>query len=57
MDTISKNYIGDQDQQRLAVQIDIRDFEKIEIFKDYALSQLMEKNDPEETLHFPNAKK
>ncbi len=58
METIKKKYIVDEDQQRIAVQIDIRDFERIErILEDYALGQLMEENDPEENLDLQNAKK
>lgn len=58
METIKKKYIVDEDQQRIAVQIDIRDFERIErILEDYALGQLMEENDPKENLDLQNAKK
>lgn len=58
METIKKKYIVDEDQQRIAVQIDIRDFERIErILEDYALGQLMEENDPEENLDLQNARK
>lgn len=58
MEAIKKKYIVDEDQKKVAVQIDIADFEKIEqILEDYALVQLMKENDPEEDLDLQEAKK
>lgn len=57
MEAIKKKYIVDEDQKKVAVQIDIADFEKIEqILEDYALVQLMKENDPEENLDLQEAK-
>lgn len=51
MDIIKKKYIIDEDKNKVAVQIDIADFEKIErILEDYALVQLIKENDPAENL-------
>ena len=58
MDTIKKKYTVDEDQQTVAVQIDIADFEKLEqLFEDYALGKLIEENDPGDTLSLNEAKK
>jgi hypothetical protein len=58
METIKKKYIVDEDQKKVAVQIDIADFEKIEqILEDYALGQWIEENDPAENLNLQEAKK
>ncbi len=58
MEGIKKKYIVDDDQKKIAVQIDIADFEKIEqILEDYALGQLIEENDPAENLDLEAAKK
>lgn len=57
METIRKQYIVNEQQQRVAVQIAIADFEKIEqILEDYALGQLMQENDPEDSLDTAAAK-
>ncbi|BAU65134.1 unknown protein [Stanieria sp. NIES-3757] len=48
---INKNYVLDTNQQLIAVQIPIAEFEKIEkILEDYGLAQLMEKVENDETL-------
>ncbi len=58
MEAIKKKYIVDEDQNKVAVQIDITDFEKIEqILEDYALGKLMEENDPAENLDLDEARK
>jgi hypothetical protein len=58
MEAIKKKYIVDENQKKIAVQIDIADFEKIEqILEDYALGQLIEENDLKETLDLQEAKK
>jgi len=58
MKEIKKKYIVDEDLNKVAVQIDIADFEKIEqILEDYALGQLMAENDPADNLDLQEAKK
>lgn len=58
MKVIKKKYIIDEDQKKLAVQIDIADFEKIErILEDYALGQLIQENDPVDNLNMEEARK
>jgi hypothetical protein len=57
MEAIKKKYIIDENKNKIAVQIDIADFEKIEqILEDYALVQLMKENDPAENLNLSEAK-
>ena len=57
MDAIKKKYIIDENQNKVAVQIDIADFEKIEqILEDYALVQLMRENNPAENLNLNEGK-
>ena len=57
MNTIKKKYIVDEQQQTVAVQIDIADFEKLErLFEDYALGKLMEENDSRDNLSLDEAK-
>ncbi len=58
MEVIKKKYIVDENQKKVAVQIDITDFEKIEqIIEDYALGQLMKENDSSENLDLQQARK
>lgn len=58
MKVIKKKYTIDEDQKKIAVQIDIADFEKIErILEDYALGQLIQENDPAEILSLEEARK
>ncbi|MBN4003996.1 hypothetical protein [Nostoc sp. LPT] len=48
---ITKNYVMDENQQAIAVQISIADFEKIEeILENYSLIQLMEESEDNERL-------
>ncbi len=48
---IHKNYVIDENQQRIAVQISIAEFEKIEaILEDYGLAKLMEEVQNEKPL-------
>jgi RelB Antitoxin alpha helical domain len=48
---ITKNYVMDENQQPIAVQIPIADFEKIEeILENYGLIQLMEESEDNERL-------
>jgi hypothetical protein len=51
MEPIDRQYIVDEQNRRIAVQIPIKAFEKLEeILENYALVQLMEENEGEETL-------
>ncbi len=57
METIDRQYIVDEQNRRIAVQIPIETFEKLEeILENYALVQLMEENEGEETLSAQDAK-
>ena len=57
MEAIKKKYIIDENKNKVAVQIDIADFEKIEqILEDYALVQLMRENNPAENLSLNEGK-
>ena len=57
METIRKQYIIDEQNKKIAVQIPINTFEKIEeILKNYALVQLMKENEGEEALSINEAK-
>lgn len=57
MNTIPRQYIIDEQNRRIAVQIPIQTFEKLEeILENYALVQLMEENEGEETLNAQDAK-
>jgi RelB Antitoxin alpha helical domain len=48
---IQKSYVMDENQQPIAVQISIADFEKIEeILENYGLVKLMEEKDDNERL-------
>ena len=51
MEMISKQYIIDEKNRKIAVQIPIADFEKIEqLLEDYALFHLMKENQGTELL-------
>ena len=57
METINKRYIVDEQNKKIAVQIPIDTFEKIEeILENYALVQLMVKNENEEVFGVREAK-
>lgn len=57
MDTIDRQYIVDEHNRRIAVQIPIETFEKLEeVLENYALVKLMEENEGEETLSIQDAK-
>ena len=48
---INKNYVLDSNQNKIAVQIPIAEFEKMEeILEDYGLAQLMDEVEDDETL-------
>ena len=49
---INKNYVLDSNQNKIAVQIPIAEFEKMEeILEDYGLAQLMDEVEDDETLN------
>ncbi len=55
--TIKKQYIVDENDRKVAVQLDIETFEKIEqVLEDYALGELIKENKPEEKLSLQEAK-
>jgi hypothetical protein len=55
---INKNYVLDTNQQPIAVQISLAEFEKIEeILEDYGLAQLMDEVEDDETLNEEEALK
>lgn len=57
MKTINKQYIVDERNKKIAVQIPIETFEEIEeILENYALVQLMKENENKETLSIEEAK-
>ena len=57
METISKQYIVDEQNRKIAVQIPIETFERLEeILENYALVQLMKENEGEEILGVNEAK-
>lgn len=54
---IKRQYIVEEQNQRIAVQVDIKTFEQIEeVLENYALSRLMENSEDDETLDFQEAK-
>jgi hypothetical protein len=54
---IKKTYVTDEKKRLVAVQIDIKTYEKIEqVLEDYALVQLIDENNPEEYLSLNEAK-
>jgi hypothetical protein len=55
--TIKKRYIVDEKDRKVAVQLDIETFEKIEqVLEDYALGELIKENKQEENLSLKEAK-
>jgi hypothetical protein len=57
MDTIKKQYIVDENNKKVGVQLDLKTFEKIEeIMENYALFQMMKENGDNEGLDLENAK-
>ncbi len=54
---ITKVYVTDNNLKPIAVQLDIKTFEKIEeILEDYALGQFINENDPNDALSVKEAK-
>ncbi len=57
MEAIIKQYIVDEQNKKIAVQIPIKTFEKIEeILENYSLVQLIKENEGDETLSINEAK-
>ena len=57
METIDKKFIVDEDNKKIAVQIPIETFEKIEeVLENYALFQMIKESEGEETLELTEAK-
>ena len=57
METINKQYIVDEQNKKIAVQIPIETFKKIEeVLENYALAQLMKENESEEVLGMNDAR-
>ena len=54
---LKKRYVTDENNQPIAVQIDLVTFEKLErIVEDHGLAKLIQENDPEEGLSLEDAK-
>ena len=54
---INKTYVTDNKMHPIAVQLDIKTFEKIEeILEDYALGRFIDENDPNDALSVTEAK-
>jgi hypothetical protein len=54
---IKKQYIINESNKKVAVQLDIQTFEKIEqLLEDYALGQLIKENDSNEFLNLNEAR-
>jgi len=57
MDRIKKKYIVDEALNKIAVQIDLKDYERLEqLIEDYSLGKYIEENNPEEVLSLNEAK-
>ena len=57
MEAIKKQYIVDENNNKVAVQLDLKTYEKIEeIMENYALFQLMSEEGEEEVLDLESAK-
>lgn len=57
METIEKKFIIDENNKKIAVQIPIETFEKIEeVLENYALFQFIKENEGEEILEMREAK-
>jgi hypothetical protein len=56
MFVLRKNYVMDENQQPVAVQIAIEDFQRLEeILEDYGLARLMDEVAPEDRQRFSKA--
>lgn len=57
MEEVKKKYIVDEHNRKVAVQVDIETFNKIEeILENYALVQLMRETEGDDTLEIDEAK-
>lgn len=57
MNPIKRKYIVDENNTKVAVQLDLKTFGKIEqILEDYSLYKLMQENDNDELLNLHEAK-
>lgn len=57
MEVLKRKYIVDEKNRKVAVQLDIKTFKKVEeIMEDFALFQLMKENEGDETLDINSAK-
>ena len=57
MRTIPRKYIVDESNKKIAVQLDIEEFEKLEgLIADYALGQILSKEEDVEELELKDAK-
>jgi hypothetical protein len=57
MKEITKKYIIDENHKKIAVQISIEDYEKIEeILEDYALGKILQDTKAEDNLNIEEAK-
>jgi hypothetical protein len=57
MENLKEKYIVDNKNRKVAVQLDIKTFRKIEdILENYALYQLMREDDSNDTLNLEQAK-
>ena len=55
---LKRHYVLDEDSRRVAVQLDIDTFEKLErVLEDYGLAKLIEEEDDGETLILDDAKR
>jgi acetyl-CoA carboxylase beta subunit len=55
--TIKRKYVVDEQNHKIAVQLDIKTFEQIEeLLENYALYRLMDNSEDNETLNFEDAK-
>lgn len=56
MEELKKSYIVDEQNRKVAVQLDIETFNKIEeVLENFALARLMEENDDEDLLELNEA--
>ena len=57
MKEIKRKYIVDENNRKIAVQLDIKTFNKIEeVLENYALVQLIKKNEADDSLSLKEAK-
>ncbi len=55
---IKRKYVVDENNKKLAVEIDMKTFEKIEeVLENHGLYKLMKETDDEESLNLEDAKK